>query len=95
MTVRERDPAAMTEDEYDAWNREMDEPDELDDPGDAYDAWREWRVHFKDAEDMSTRIGFESDLTPKLYNEDFVAAYTDRDGVFDLESAFRAYVGSR
>lgn len=88
-TVEMRDRDAMTEEEREAWEHELDELDDDDD-----NAWREWRVHFKDAESMSTRLGFEEDFTTKLYNDDFVAVHTDVNGVFNLESAYRAFAGT-
>lgn len=92
-TLDMRDPDGMTEDELESWQREMDERDDADDD-DADDAWREWRVHFKDAERMSTKLSFEEDFTMQLYNDRFVAAYTDEDGIFDIASAFRAFAGN-
>lgn len=87
-TLGMRDPEAMTEEELEAWQRELDElEDEVD------DAWREWRVRFEDAERMSTRLGFEEDFTTKLYDERFVAAFAGEDGIFDLEAALGAFAG--
>lgn len=84
-----RDPETMTEDELAEWDAECesreDEPD---------DSWREWRVSFENAESLSTYLCFECDFTVKLYNEDFVAAYTDDKGVFQLGSAKRAFEDS-
>lgn len=84
-TIMDRDIDTMTEEEREAWERELDEDHEDD-------AWKEWRVSFKDADEMSTKLGFPSDFTPKLYNDDFVAAYTDGRGVFDYETAHREWL---
>ncbi|KAH0359584.1 hypothetical protein KCU65_g9874, partial [Aureobasidium melanogenum] len=81
-----RDPENMTEDELHQWGAEceerMDEPD---------DSWREWRVRFEEAESLSTHLCFESDFAVKLYNDDFVAAHTDDKGIFQVDSARRAF----
>jgi len=84
-----RDPDTMTEDEADQWQFECDECEDEED-----DSWREWRVRFEDADALSTILCFEGDLTPKVYNDEFVATYTDAEGVFQLRSAYRAYAGA-
>jgi len=65
----------------------------MNDPPQANDsAWKEWRVSFADAERASTILSFEEDFTMKLYNDAFVAAYSDAEGVFLVEKALEAYV---
>ena len=81
-----RDPDDMTESELEEWTRACDE---LDDETD--DSWREWRVSFDDAERLITVLSFESDFTPKLYNDEFVAAHTDDKGVFRYQPAFEDF----
>lgn len=78
-----RDPDTMTADRWGAECEEReDEPD---------DSWRGWRVSFEDANSLSTFLCFECDFTYKLYNDDFVAAYTDDKGFFHLTSAQKAF----
>ncbi|KAG9857884.1 hypothetical protein KCU98_g711, partial [Aureobasidium melanogenum] len=84
-SLQMRDPETMTEDELEAWDAECEEHE-----GEPDDSWREWRVSFKDAERLSTILCFEDDSTIKLYNDDFVATHTDSEGIFQLESAYRA-----
>jgi len=81
-----RDLDIMTEDEADQWQTECDECEDEED-----DSWREWRVRFEDADALSTILCFEGEFTPKVYNDEFVATYTDAAGVFQLRSAYRAY----
>ncbi|KAG9950225.1 hypothetical protein KCU85_g3566, partial [Aureobasidium melanogenum] len=81
-----RDPEIMTEDELNQWNAECEE--RIDEPD---DSWREWRVRFEEADSLSTHLCFESDFTVKLYNEAFVAAHTDDKGIFQVDSARRAF----
>ncbi|KAK6004832.1 hypothetical protein QM012_007611 [Aureobasidium pullulans] len=82
-----RDPETMTDEECVQWEVECDE--RADEPD---DSWRKWRVRFEDAGPLSTHLCFETDFTPKLYNDDLVAAHTDQTGVFQLTSAWKAYV---
>lgn len=82
-----RDVDTMTEEERQSWELELDNLE-----GPAHDAWREWRVRFEDAEKMITSLAIPWDFTPKLYNEQYVAAYTDEDGIFDLKAALHAYL---
>ena len=79
-----RDPETMTEDELAQWEIDCDE----DYRG---DSWHEWRVRFDDAESLSTHLCLESDFTVKLYNDDFMAAHTDANGVLQLKSALKEY----
>ncbi|KAG9516917.1 hypothetical protein KCU93_g8948, partial [Aureobasidium melanogenum] len=81
-----RDRDTMTEDELSHWDGECEE--RIDEPD---DSWREWRVRFEEAETLSTYLCFECDFTVKLYNDDFVAAHTDDKGIFQLDSAHRAF----
>ncbi|KAH0291385.1 hypothetical protein M436DRAFT_61539 [Aureobasidium namibiae CBS 147.97] len=84
-----RDLETMTEDEADQWQIECDEYE-----GEEDDSRREWRVKFEDADALSTILCFEGDFTPKVYNDEFIAIYTDAEGVFQLEPAYRAYAGA-
>ena len=87
-SVHDRDPETMTEAEREQWEEEREECEE-----DEYDSWREWRVSFKDAERLATIVSFESDFTPKVYTDEFVARYSTVEGVFQLEVAYEAWVG--
>ncbi|KAG9568811.1 hypothetical protein KCU71_g1263, partial [Aureobasidium melanogenum] len=81
-----RDRDTVTEDELSHWDDECEE--RIYEPD---DSWREWRVRFGEAETLSTYLCFECDFTVKLYNDDFVAAHTDDKGIFQLDSAHRAF----
>lgn len=84
-----RNPETMTAEEADRWFEKCEDEDAPD------DAWREWRVKFEDAEKLSTELTMESDFTSKLDRDDFVAAYTNSEGVFELKSALREYIEAR
>lgn len=87
-TLRDRDPETMTFEEIDEWDLECEQnPDAPD------DIWREFRVRFEELYDLTTTLLFEGDFTQKLYNDAFVAKYTDKRGVFFHEQARLAYVG--
>ncbi|CAD0105763.1 unnamed protein product [Aureobasidium uvarum] len=82
-----RDPDTMSEDEFEQLQTEIDDHEDG-----AENLWFEWRVAFGDAEMISTYLCFESDFTVKLYNEDFVAMHTDARGIFQVKSAYGAFV---
>lgn len=84
-TLGMRDPEFMTDDDYLAWEQEIEEH------GEANDAWREWRVRFGDANFMAALLEGDVDLSPKLYNDTFVAQFTDADGIFDFDTARKTY----
>ena len=89
-TLQDRDPETIDEHERERWEQECEQV--ADEDGED-DAWCEWRVSFQDAERLATIVSFEDDFTIKLYNHDFVAAYTSADGVLQLRSAFEAWSG--
>ncbi|KAI5255287.1 hypothetical protein E4T42_01875 [Aureobasidium subglaciale] len=84
-----QDPNTMTEDELTQWDTELEE--RADEPD---DMWREWRVKFRDAEQLSTVLSFESDFTVKLYDDDFLAAHVAAEGILQLETAWAAFVAA-
>jgi hypothetical protein len=84
-SIHDRDPGAMTKDEKDQWILESDQHDLIK------DMWREFRVTFAEAEQLSTVLTFEKDFTQKLYNDAFVAKYTDERGVFHVARAQLAF----
>lgn len=84
-TLGMHDPDLMTADEIEAWRWEIDEH------GQPHDAWREWRVLFRDAGWIIALLNFSADITPKFYNDAFVAQFTDADGIFDFDTARKAY----
>jgi hypothetical protein len=83
-SLHDRDPDTMTEEEKDQWMRECNEVDYIDAPK---DLWREYRVRFEEAENFATFFIIDTDFTQKLYNDEFVAEYTDERGVFQLAKA--------
>ncbi|KAI5243445.1 hypothetical protein E4T43_04164 [Aureobasidium subglaciale] len=84
-----QDPTTMTEDELTQWDAELQEIS-----NDSDDSWREWRVTFEDAEQLSTALSFESDFTVKLYDDDFLAAHVDAEGILQLEAARAAFIAA-
>jgi hypothetical protein len=84
-SIHDRDRGAMTKDEKDQWILESDQHDWIK------DMWREFRVTFAEAKQLSTVLTFEKDFTQKLYNDAFVAKYTDERGVFHVARAQRAF----
>ncbi|KAM0715220.1 hypothetical protein Q7P37_009685 [Cladosporium fusiforme] len=69
--------------EADLEQNTLDCDEKIDDIG-GHDAWQEWLVKLHDAYHLRTILTFESDFTPELYNEEYVAAHTDANGVFLL-----------
>ncbi|KAI5203419.1 hypothetical protein E4T39_04240 [Aureobasidium subglaciale] len=88
-SLQMRDPESMTEEELKDWDAQCEEHED-----DADDSWREWRVEFVDAERLPTILCFEGNFTIKLYDDDFVATHTDTEDGFQLDSAYRAFVGA-
>jgi hypothetical protein len=80
-SLHDRDPSGMTDDEIEQWWTECEEQERVP------DKWREFRVKFDEADKLATVLTMESDFTQKLYNDDFVAEYTDERGVFQLARA--------
>lgn len=76
----------MTEDELIQWEEDCEA--NLDAPN---DIWREFRVKFEEARMLTTTFAIETDFTQKLYNDDFIAANTDDQGVFGVVRAEQAF----
>lgn len=85
-SLHDRDPDAMTEDEREQWIMECEEKSDI-----TLDTWREIRVSFDEAEKLCTILTMESDFTQKLYNDEFVAAHTNSEGVTLVKAAQRAF----
>jgi hypothetical protein len=85
-SMYDRDPEVMTEEKKDEWMLECDRYEDA-----PKDFWREFRVVFTEAEKLVTVLMFESDFTQKLYNDEFVAKYTDERGVFQVARAQHAW----
>ena len=82
----ERDIDEMTEEEHEEY---LNQPLDTEYP---LTEWKQWRIPFADADKFYTLLTFETDTTRKVFNDRFLAKFTDGNGVFQAKQAIDQYV---